>query len=346
MLRLFVMLLTVSLVGSSCTSASDSYDSTSQEQPTPDNDDDDDDDDDPNLEVDPEENPDNDEDQQVEDPNADPDANPDADPDAEVDPDVDPDQVSSVYLEGDGVTHAYTLLNEHGFYEEVPDCGHDVEHISQEWDEELQKYVFALNLHVEEVVDTDRCKEGMEDRQRNEIKTYSQSPATMYGTYGETHTYTWKFRLSEDHAPTTEFTHIHQIKAAGGSDDSQPIITFTTRASSTDRLEVVYMTPIDWDKTYIAKIDLEELRGEWISCTETLTYEEGGDYAIKIERVSDGKVLLDYTNNFDLWREGADLIRPKYGMYRKVYTDTESYEMVDGLKDETIRLADFGIVEL
>lgn len=259
---------------------------------------------------------------------------------------TDPAPSSEVYLEGDGVTHAYTLLNNYGFYEEVPDCGHDVEHIVQEWDDDLGKYVFALSLHVEDgIVDTDRCKEGMEDRQRNEIKTYSQSPATMYGTYGERHTYTWKFRLSEDHKPSSEFTHIHQIKAAGGSDDSQPLITFTTRDATPDRLEVVYMTPVDWDKTYMAKIELSELLGEWISCTETLTYEYGGDYSLKIERVSDGKVLLDYTNNFDLWREGADLIRPKYGMYRKIYTNTTDYILVDGLTDEVIKLADFGIVE-
>lgn len=277
------------------------------------------------------------------------------DVDDEDEGDDDEPESKSVYLEADGITETYTLLNKNGFYEEVPDlgvnpdiptCGHDFKHIEQVWDSALGKYVFALMLHVENgIVDTDRCKEGMEDRQRNEIKTYSESPATMYGTYGETHTYTWKFCLSEDHAPSTEFTHIHQIKAAGGDDDSQPLITFTTRDSTTERLEIVYMTPIDWDKTYIAKIDLAELRGEWISCTETLTYEYGGAYSLKLERVSDGEVLLDYNNTFDLWRADADLIRPKYGMYRKIYTDTESYIAVEGLTDETIKLADFGIVE-
>ncbi|MFI3332443.1 MAG: hypothetical protein SNI51_06500 [Rikenellaceae bacterium] len=264
-------------------------------------------------------------------------------------------ETKSVYLEADGSTETYSLLTSHGFYYEVPDlgvnpdmptCGHDFKHIEQVWDEALDKYVFALMLHVENgIVDTDRCKVGMEDRQRNEIKTYSASPETMYGTYGETHTYTWKFCLSEDHAPSSEFTHIHQIKAAGGSDDSQPLITFTTRSSSGGQLQIVYMTPVDWDKTYIAKIDLDEVCGEWIAATETLTYEYDGAYSLKLERVSDGKVLLDYSNTFDLWREGADLIRPKYGMYRKIYTDTTSYEAVEGLTDETIKLADFGIVE-
>ncbi len=282
--------------------------------------------------------------------------------DSESDPEIedllpdDDDPISkSVYLEADGTTETYTLLNSNGFYHEVPDlgvnpdlptCGHDFKHIEQVWDEALGKYVFALMLHVENgIVDTDRCKEGMEDRQRNEIKTYSESPETMYGTYGESHTYTWKFCLSESHAPSTEFTHIHQIKAAGGDDDSQPLITFTTRASSTDQLQIVYMTPVDWDKTYIAKINLDELRGEWISVTESLTYEYGGSYELKLERVSDGEILLDYSNNFDLWRENADLIRPKYGMYRKIYTDTTNYIEVEGLTDETIMLADFGIVE-
>ncbi|MFI3286315.1 MAG: hypothetical protein R3Y08_06650 [Rikenellaceae bacterium] len=264
-------------------------------------------------------------------------------------------ETKSIYLEADGTTETYSLLNSNGFYHEVPDlgvnpeiptCGHDFKHIEQVWDESLKKYVFALMLHVENgIVDTDRCKEGMEDRQRNEIKTYSESPATMYGTHGESHTYSWKFMLSKEHNPSTEFTHIHQIKAAGGSDDSQPLITFTTRASSTDQLQIVYMTPIDWDKTYIAKIDLDEIRGEWIQVEESLTYAQGGAYSLKLVRISDNKSLLDYTNNFDLWREDADLIRPKWGMYRKIYTDKSSFIPVEGLTDETIYFADFGIVE-
>ncbi len=255
------------------------------------------------------------------------------------------DESSMVYLEADGVTETYSLLNSYGFYEEVPDCGHDVPHIVQEWDEELGKYVFAMSLHVEEVIDTDRCKDSMNDRQRNEIKVYSESPATMYGTYGETHTYTWKFRLAETHTPSTEFTHIHQIKSVGGY-ESEPMIAFTTRDSSPDHLEVVYRAPEeDYTKTYITKINLDEVLGDWISCTETITCVEGGDYALKLERVSDGEVLLDYANNFDFWGEGTELVRIKYGMYRKVYTDKVSGIQIEGLIDETIKLSDLGVLE-
>lgn len=269
-------------------------------------------------------------------------------------PNEDPEDTVSktVFLAADGVTDTYTLLNQHGYYEEVPDlgynsdkpdCGHDVKHITQSWDSELGKYVFEMHLHVENgIVDTDRCKDGMEDRQRNEIKTYSGSPETMYGTRGETHTYGWKFRLDENFLGTSNFTHIHQIKAAGGDDDSMPLITFTPRVSG--QLQIIHVAPVVWDYTYIGKLDLSDFLGEWVEVTEVITYEYDADYSLSIVRVSDQKELINYTGKLDMWREGADLIRPKYGMYRKVYTDTTQSEMLD-LKDETIKFADFLLVE-
>lgn len=257
------------------------------------------------------------------------------------------------FVAADGVTDTYTLLNQNGYYEEVPDlgynsdipdCGHDVKHITQSWDEQLNKYVFNFSLHVENgFIDTDRCLSRMSDKQRTEIKTFGKSPEQMCGARGQTHTYNWKFRLAEDHRPTESFTHVHQIKASGGTDQGMPLITFSTNLKPST-FDVKFFAPKTKSPTYIARLDLAEFTGEWIEATETVTFDTDGDYYVKLVRIRDGKVLLEARGNYDFWREGADFMRPKYGIYRRTYTDKAQSRMLE-MKDETIQFADFLLIE-
>ena len=62
-------------------------------------------------------------------------------------------------------------------------------------------------------------------------------------------------------------------------------------------------------------------------------------------RLRDDKVLLSYqTDNIDIWRDGADAIRPKWGIYR--YVGENGSMRTDGsLRDESLLFTDFTIEE-
>ena len=249
-------------------------------------------------------------------------------------------------LSASGTGDTYQLINKalgglNGDVLETPDCihGNFGPHIKQIFDEDLKKYVFAFYLHVSP--DNDKCKDvEVIDRQRNEIKTYDQSPDSLKGTLEETVKYSWKFKLDRNFQPSPKFTHIHQIKPIDG-DASLPIITLTAREKSGGRLEVIHTggTGKNSDRGTFVQIPLSDFKGQWVEVSEKLTYSYKGQYEIKIIRVSDQKVLLDQKiTNIDLWRDGTTACRPKWGMYRSLLEP--SY-----LRDEEIRFNDFLIEE-
>lgn len=231
---------------------------------------------------------------------------------------------------------------------ETPDCGHTSflatpggnvgEHIDQAYDSDLAKDVFRFHMHVNE--DDDRCINF--DRQRNEIKTYAPSPDNLLGVLGETVQYKWKFKLDAGFQSSSKFTHIHQLKSVGASnnEDDMPQITFTCRKGTPDQLELRYaedLTQITWAQT-----DLTPFKGEWVEVTETVTYGDYGDgvYSVSIDRISDGMPLLSYTNNSTrMWKTNASFVRPKWGIYRSLEDDFD-------LRDEIVLFADFCIDEL
>ena len=121
----------------------------------------------------------------------------------------------AVHLIADGVTETYALISGilGGNPIEIPDCAHPEfgPHITQEWDDGLGKHSFVFHIHVEP--DNDRCKTF--DRQRNEIKTHSSSPDYVKGFLNETVIFRWRFKLDAGFQPSSNFTHIHQLKDAG-----------------------------------------------------------------------------------------------------------------------------------
>ena len=233
---------------------------------------------------------------------------------------------------------------------EPPDCNHldfetetnnTGEHIDEVFDADLGKDVFRFHLHV--TPDNDRCINF--DRQRNEIKTYSESPDNLLGVLGETVEYKWKFKLPEGFQSSARFTHIHQLKSVGASnsEDDMPQITFTTRKGTNgnpDQLELRYaetLTQITWAQT-----DLTPFKGEWVEATETVTYGDWGEgvYDLVIRKVSDCSVMFSYSNdNTRMWKTNADFVRPKWGIYR-------SLENMEDLRDEEVLYDDFSIKEL
>jgi hypothetical protein len=241
--------------------------------------------------------------------------------------------------------NTYSLINSFfggtGDVLETPDCAHSSfgPHITQVYDQDLKKTVFAFHIHV--TPDNDRCLAAT-DRQRNEIKTYSQSPDSLLAKVNQTMTFSWKFKLDAGFKPSPNFTHLHQLKAVDG-DDNMPLITLSARFKSNgNTMELIHTagTGKTTSLNTIVSIPLSDFLGNWVEVTEKATFSFNGKYEITIKRLSDHKELLKIaTNNIDLWREGTTICRPKWGIYRSLLSS--SY-----LRDETVYFNDFNITKI
>lgn len=243
-------------------------------------------------------------------------------------------------MSADGPGNTYELINSvlantGRNIVEVPDCNHATfgRHIDEVFDAELNKHVFRFYIHT--TPDDDRCIKF--DRQRNEIKSFDDSPENTKANIGETIAYKWKFKLPSGMKVSPNFTHIHQIKSVGGDYASIPMITLTLRKSSPDRLELRY-TPTN-DQNTLKTLDLDVLRGKWVEVKELITYGNSGAYSIEIKTISNNQVVFNYANNaIDMWQDGAEFARPKWGIYRSLINQQD-------LQDEIVRFADFSIEE-
>jgi hypothetical protein len=233
-------------------------------------------------------------------------------------------------------------------------------HIFQRPDPFLNRDVFVFCLHYE--TDGDMVG-GFEDRQRLELKTMDTGRAYnatddepdnfMYSTGGgDTFTYRWKFFLPEDFRVSPEYTHIHQIKPEGG-DSGNPTITLTgrrLRATGQEVLQLIYRGPIrdngdpsvNW---YPAQVPLAPFKGEWIRAETTITFDNPGTYMIRLVRIRDMRILMEYIHSpenyeeldpFVMFRNGNSYIRPKFGIYRRIQHMTPF-----GLPDPSNPVLDF-----
>lgn len=235
------------------------------------------------------------------------------------------------WLRADGVTDTYTLINNilGGSAVEVPDCKHKVKHITMTNDSQLKRQVFLFHIHVDK--DDDTCTNF--DRQRTEIKASEQSSDNLKGFLDDTVYLSWNFKLDAAFQPSQSFSHIHQLKNVGGKDKT-PILTISPRKGKTDTLQIIHVNSNEV-KTVIADIPLAPFKGNWVHVEEKIKYGSKGSYDIKITKVSDGSSLLKVNkNNFDMWRKGAEYVRPKWGIYRSLDRKNE-------LRDEIVRFDSF-----
>lgn len=261
---------------------------------------------------------------------------------------------AGITLNADGKTDTYKLIESFGYGIESPDCGHKVPHITQVFDNELQKNVFAFTLHP--ALDDDRC--GSIDRQRVEIKTFGPSPESMKGYPGQKQMYKWKFKLPKDFSISPGFCHIHQIKSDAGPNSGMPLVTLSP--TLTDKGEFLEFRQHEQDRktVLLASVPLKNFKGNWVEVTETVVHGHSGELEMEIRKVSNGKRLLyGKSDKLNLWREESNFNRPKYGLYRTLlyshyikdetilYSDIEFYNLtqngaVSG-KDRMYNLRDF-----
>ena len=244
--------------------------------------------------------------------------------------------LAQTVLEADGPGNTYELISSvfapGGDAVENPECIHPQfgRHIAEVWDSVLNQHVFEFYSHV--TPDNDRCINT--DRQRIEIKTYEPSPNYLKGVVGEIVVYKWKFKIAAGYKPSSSFTHLHQIKAVGGN-DGDPIFTLTPRKGSPNKMELIHD-----NTTKVMIVDLSLFEGVWVECTETVKIGAAGTYSLVIKRVSDGAVVLSYSNgNIMTIRPDNNFLRPKWGIYRSLNSPSD-------LRDEAVRFAGFRIQEI
>jgi hypothetical protein len=248
---------------------------------------------------------------------------------------------AQVTLNADGPGNTYELINSvlaPGYNTvEAPDAAHSSfgRHIAEVFDAVLNKNVFEFYSHL--TPDNDPSTTAT-DRQRVEIKTYDQSPANLKGTPGETVTYKWRFKIPVGYQPSSNFSHLHQIKPVDG-DDGDPLFTLTARKGTPNKLELTYTAVSAGSTTKPAIADLSLFEGNWVEATEKVEIGGTGKYSIVVKRISDGAVLLSYYNsNILTIRPDNTFIRPKWGIYRSIATPAD-------LRDEAVRFSDFSIAE-
>jgi len=256
-----------------------------------------------------------------------------------------------------------TYMRQFGFdYTENPNCtggfGGDINgvHAEADLDPYFNQYVWKFNIHIDPVIDGDRCSSSTVDRQRNEMKSITNNTtwAKVQGNWDEWQILEWKFKLPTGFQPTSNFTHIHQLKAQDGPNNGSPLITLTPRANSNGsnrRLQIIHT--VDGANTgkgtIVDNIPLTAFEDQWVQVRETVHYTHDGFYSCKITRVSDGAVLVDFTDpNIDMWRIGSSYIRNKFGIYRSLAGGMLNRTPVGQsplLKNESLWLRDFRIYE-
>ncbi len=159
------------------------------------------------------------------------------------------------------------------------------------------------------------------DRSRTEIKLAPSSGGIhqpFKGHEGDTFVYTWRFRIDPGMRFASTFTHIHQIKANGGLYAEPPLITFTPVASGVmDVRHVGDLTTSSVGFTRLGSMPLAGVPGQWMDVREEITYSNTvGQYKLTIRDQLGAVALALDVAGLQMWRTGANHMRPKWGVYR------------------------------
>jgi hypothetical protein len=270
---------------------------------------------------------------------------------------------ASASLAGKLYTDINAYMRGFGFdYTEHPNCtggygGHiDGVHGDADLDPVFNKYVFRFDIHIDPVIDGDRCSSSTVDRQRNEMKSITNNStwAKVQGNWDEWQILEWKFKLPAGFDPTQNFTHIHQLKAQDGPNNGSPVITITPRASSSGsnkRIQLIHSVDgaSTGKGTIVDNVPLSDFEDQWVQVREEVHYAHDGYYSCRITRISDGKVLVDFSDpNIDMWRIGSSYIRSKFGIYRSLSggrLDQDPVGQSPLLKNESLWVTDFRVYE-
>lgn len=255
-------------------------------------------------------------------------------------------QVSTLRADGpnEGLT-AYHLIRDFGGVRSIespdlyPENHPNEQHIYEETDDTVGHH-FVFILHRD--IDKDRDKyQKFSDRQRNEIKAYAGSRSSLKGYEGDTVIYRWKFKLEADMSLSKNFSHFFQLKSVDNG-IGMPIVTLSGVNRGGDRIFGLSHAAIK-KASILAQVPWGQIAGEWLEAECRVTYSNAGALSMKLRRMSDSKLIMDYeSDNIDMWRgtAPAHFVRPKWGLYRSL----KSKGMLASEYD-IIKFADFEVVK-
>ena len=117
-----------------------------------------------------------------------------------------------------------------------------------------------------------------------------------------------------------------------------PLLTLTARKGPRGqpaKLELRHATHGKARKIRVEK--LQPFLGTWLRINVKATFGSKGKLVIQIKSMNDNHTLMYYENNsLNMWKQDADFIRPKWGIYR-------SLRDKQPLRDEVIDFADIEI---
>lgn len=211
---------------------------------------------------------------------------------------------------------------------------HSGDHIELVADAVRGKHVFKLTAHAEANEDgtikclDDAMKAGSNaDRQSNQL-----SPQTgagnheVCGNFGEQVIYDWYMKIPADFKPINERSHLFYLlpKEDGGERKGNAVIALNAYADDTNgknaRFQIIHNGNTKAGGNNAKLIDnlkMDDFRNEWIHITVDVLYSYQGKLRVRMERVSDGKIIVDYSkNNIELWRENSIDMRAYFGIRR------------------------------
>jgi|GEM_PF-2314640 len=201
---------------------------------------------------------------------------------------------------------------------------HDDEHLMIETDTQIGDH-FAFIVHLEKDGDRDTPLEQT-DRQRSEIKTYSNSADSLTCEQGESMSLFWQFK-AEDIGLSYSFSHLFQIK---GSND-HPLLTFTARriSSEDNALRVLHGE----QDTVLAEVDWKLIKERWLNATLHFSCKDKGYLTVQISDVETQNQLISlHIPEIDMWQDiELDKLGFKFGLYRRVKLNADDEHFREGL---------------
>ena len=255
-----------------------------------------------------------------------------------------------------------TYMRQFGFdFTEHPNCtggfgGHiDGVHGAVDLDDSLMRHVFRFDIHIDPVIDGDRCSSSTVDRQRNEMKSITNNStwAKVQGNWDEWQILEWKFKLRPDSSPPELLPH-PPAESPGRpeqrrADDHDHAALDGSGATSGSRSSTRWTARPPARARSWTTCRCRRSKANGCRCVRRCATRYDGYYGIKITRISDGAVLIDFTDpNIDMWRIGSWYIRSKFGLYRSLAggrLDQNPVGQSPLLKNESIWISDFRVYE-
>ena len=174
------------------------------------------------------------------------------------------------------------------------------------------------------------------DRQRLEMKVFDKSATLYKATLNTNYVYTWWFKLSQTMVVSDSFFHIFQLKAVGNVTDT-PVFTLTLTNTNGLHLRANRngndtLTP---STDYLNLLPLKSVVGTWIQATveANFTNSKQNGYVKVLLKSQTGIQLVSQQTSFVTYWSGAQFVRPKWGLYRKISStfqasDTQLFQNV------------------